>query len=69
MASAKKDNKKILVKPVEIKVGKIGRDGKIDLNFNQKMKIPNLSGTSGSRRLGALDELDVQRDILELQFV
>lgn len=54
----------------------MNRNGYIELNFNKKMKVPDFGGGSSGRVLGAsnnsviaLSNLDVQRDILNLDFI
>lgn len=62
------------VKPrdVKFKVSKISRDGKVGIEFNQKMKVPPFEEFQGKRRqLGTslkMADLNVQRDIVDISF-
>jgi len=49
----------------------MSRDGKISINFNQPLKVPSFltqQDTSG-RALLSLSEIDVSRDIVDVQFI
>jgi len=45
----------------------MGRDGKIAIDFNQPLRVPNFGGTTGSgRQLVGLSDIDVARDVVNL---
>jgi len=60
--------------PVDLAISEMSRDGKIKVEFNQELKVPGFikeaedSGDKG-RILLALSEIDVGRDIMDVQFI
>lgn len=57
--------------PVDIKIEKMSRDGTLSVKFNQKMRVPGFLTKTDSkgRRLVELSEIDVARDVIDVQFV
>lgn len=59
-------------RPIKMVVSKISRDGKVNINFNQQMKIPPFEEFLGSRRslsgILRMADLNVQRDIVDITF-
>ena len=56
---------------VEIKIGEITRDGKIKMQFNQDLLVPDFDSKRRmlpGRNLAALEEIDVYRDLLDVKF-
>ena len=55
-----------------MKVNKISRDGKVSIEFNQKMKVPPFTELMGKRRqlrsALKMSDLNVQRDIVDMSF-
>jgi hypothetical protein len=61
-------------KDVEVKVGGVDRSGNIKMKFNQPLAVPGFidqgdSSDAKARRLVALSELNVARDIMDVTFV
>jgi hypothetical protein len=55
--------------PVDIKFNKMSRDGKIKLEFNQPLKVPNFGKSGKGRGLISMSDIDVARDIMSVQFI
>ena len=62
-------------RPIKMMVSKISRDCKVNINFNQQMKITPTKEFLGSRRSLKVDkkvlrmaDLNVQRDIVDITF-
>ena len=56
-----------ITKPVKIKIVKISREGRIDLEFNQEMVTPFSNKRLLSQSL-KLSDLDPSRDIIDIAF-
>jgi len=59
-------------KKPELKINKISTDGKIKVNFNQPMLVPSFIIQDKSkidRKLLALSEINVARDIFDFKFI
>jgi len=64
--------KKKFAPPVVLEIQGISREGVIGITFNQPMNVPDFIEQDtplDSRRLVALSELDVARDIMNFDFV
>ena len=58
--------------PVKVKFEKMSRDGIIDMKFNQPLRVPRFLDQQNDERgrtLISLKDLDVSRDIVQVQFV
>jgi len=69
---AKGPEEKKLAPPVALEIQGISREGVIAITFNQPLNVPDFieqDVSADSRRLVALSELDVARDIMDFNFL
>lgn len=75
LASSDNQNSQIVVakpKPLHIKTPKMEQDGKMGMKFSKKVFLPDFltdGGSSTRRRLISFSEINVQRDVMEVNLV